>query len=513
MMAMLLCGVAYGQEAATSEPGAPIETRQPERPKPVTPGEPEPGSGFGFLGLLQTRGTVTSVLTTNPFLDGQVVGLLGGTNDTTVSASERSGLVEQRVGAFFTYAPPVLDGRFELAAAFEVDFGWGDQSYLTGGNTGGGFGADQVNLQTRRLNGAWRPRLGGHRWSVVAGLQFVADGVVEPATARPDDLFRGGGRLMFWGSEAAGLSVYGRYSVNSWEAARYRLGAYTLYEEAVGDRDDVTLFMADGALHPLPGTWTALHAWVLRDRAGGTGGGFLGSGPTSALAQLQGAAVLDLSRGGDRPEVEADLAWVGLDVASNHDLSRGRLGLTAFGVASLGRLYVAELPDVSVRGFLATAELRYRYAPGGGSVLRLEALASTADDEDTARYTGVITGNSYGVVGAVYASHGTLILFPDPGAINRQVAVVYDVSNQGLGLVGLTGGAGYDLVPNRVTAAAGFGLALDGAMSPMGTELNLRLRTKPWLFANLDLMGAVVLGTQQPATPWAGLLSFDALVF
>lgn len=509
MIAMLLCSTARAEEA-----GAPLEARAARRHAPVQPAEPEPDDGFSFLGLLQTRATTTSVVTTNPFLDGQVMGVLGGINGTTVSADERAASVEQRLGAFFTYAPPVMDGRFELGAAFEVDLGWGDQSYGTGGNTGGAFGADQVNLQTRRLHGTWRYKRSGLKLSTVAGLQFVADGATDPASARPDDLFRGGGKLIFWGSEAAGVSVYGRYSSRMWEHARFRLGAYTLYEQGVSSPDDVTLLMADGAAHLGPGTWAGLHAWALLDRSGGEAGGLLGVGPTSLLAELQGAAVLGFEApDGGNASVEADLVWVGADLGTNHDLSRGRLGATALVVANLGRLYVEELPDVSVLGGLADAELRYRYARGGGSVARLEAIASTADDEDTGRYTGIFTGNSYGIVGAVYATHGTLLLFQDPGAINRQISLVYDASNQGSGLLGLTGGLGYDLVPNRVTAQAGFGTAMDAGMEPVGTELNLRLRTKPWLFANLDLGFAAVLGTEQPALPWTAQLHLDALAF
>lgn len=506
---MLLCGAALGL-ARAEDAGAPIEARA----KSVQPAEPAPGSGFTFMGMLQSRAVMTSLATTNPFLDGQVMGLLGGTNGTTVSADERAMAVEQRGLGFFTFAPPILDGRFEMGAAFEVDYVWGDQSYSTGGNTGGAFGGDQVNLQTRRLYGAWKPRHGGHRWNVVGGLQFVADGATDPSAARPDDLFRSGGKLMFWGSEATGISVYGRYSSAMWEKVRYRLGAYTLYEEAVGSADDVTLFMADAALHPASGTLLGLHAWYLRDNAGGEGGGLFGSGPTSPLAELQGAGVVDVTGDGTWAETDAGLVWLGADLAHNHDLSRGRLGATAVAMANVGRLYVTDYADIPVAGLLADAELRYRYAPGMGSVLRVEALYTTGDnDPDDGRYTGVITGNSYGIVGAVYASHGTLLLFPDSSAINRQVALVYDVSDQGRGLLGFTGSAGYDLLPNKLSATAGGGVARVPGGDLVGTELNLRLRYKPWMFANLELAGAVVKGSDLPATPWTVLLYFDSLVF
>lgn len=502
-------------DVASQQVPAEAEDVASQQASPVQPAPAPRGSGLRFLGLLQSKAVATSLSTTNPFLDGQVVGVLGGSNGTTVSAEDTALYTEFRGLGFFNYAPPILDGLAELNAAFEVDFLFGDQSYGSGGNVGGGYGADQVNLQTRRLSGSFKPRLGGgHSLTVVAGLQFVADGVSDPAAAKPDDLFRAGGKLIFFGSEAAGLTAYGRYKKGLWEHARYRLGAYTLWEDATTAPDDVTLFLADGAWHPTFALWAGLHAWYLRDRAGGAAGGLLGAGPGTGLAVLQGATNPDLSGpDGTTPPVDADLIWLGLDVGRNHDLSRGPVGVSALAVANLGRLYVEELEDASVRGLLLDAELRGRYAPGAGSVGRVELLWSSADDPDTRDLESVVTGNDYGYVGAVYASHGCFLLFPDPGGIDRQVAVVYGPAALGAGVLGVTGSLGYDLVPNRLTATAGGGLATTAAGEPVGEELNLRLRGKPWLFANLELGGAVVLGTEQPATPWLAQLAFDWLAF
>lgn len=486
---------------------------------PVAPRDPPPSSGFRFVGLFQSRAVGTSIATTNPFLDGQVLGRLGGTNGTEVSADTRAAYVEQRLGGFFQFAPPTLDGKVSLDAAFEVDFLWGDQSYGAAGNTGAAFGADQVNLQTRRLFTTVKPDLpAGHRLSVVAGLQLVTDAGVDPSLARADDLFRTGGRFMFWGSEAAGISAYGRYKADQWEKLRYRVGAYTLYEDGASLPDDIALFMADAAVHPAYATWVGLHGWVVRDRSGGGGGGLLGSGPVSPLATLQGAATVDAGDGS--AAIDADIAWISADLAWNHDLSRGPVGATAMGLVNVGRVYVEALTDVPVLGFAADAEARWQYAPGAGSQVRVEGLYTSGDRPDDGSYDGVLTANTWGVVGAVHASHGTLLLFSDPLAINRQVSVVSDVSAAGAGLLGLSGTVGYDLVPNRVTLQAGGGYARTledsetyGEAGPVGAELNARLRTKPWLLSNLDVCFATVVGTEFEATPWLGMLYFDWLVF
>ncbi|NOY27956.1 MAG: hypothetical protein GXP62_18990 [Oligoflexia bacterium] len=156
---LLLVGVA----AAALPPESVWSTGpDPDAAPPQAQPAPAPSTGFTAIGLLQARVTRSSVVTTNPFLDGQVVGSLGGLNGTSTSLDDRTLMGEQRADGFFTWAPTILDGRAALTAAFEVDFGWGDQAYQTGGNRGGGFGGDQVNLQTRRLYAAasdptWAP--------------------------------------------------------------------------------------------------------------------------------------------------------------------------------------------------------------------------------------------------------------------------------------------------------------------------------------------------------------------
>jgi hypothetical protein len=455
--------------------------------------------------VVQLRASGSDVTTTNPLLNGQLVGELGGLNTTTTQ--EAAALAtEERVGAFFTYTPSLWDGRLALDAAFEIDFAFGDAAYGIGGNTGGGFGADQVNLQTRRLG--VHARVANDTW-LVGGLQFVSDGSVDPTKARPDDLFRSGGRLLFFGSEASGLSAYGTLG----DDVRYKAGGYTLSEGGLATADDVSLFMGDISWSPIYAQRVGAHVWYLRDRAGGTGGTF-GTGPTSALSELQGGPHLDFRPEGQgaAPPVDADLLWLAVDHGWNAGLDRGRVGATALAVANLGRLYVEALPDRDVRGFLGDVELRARIAEGEGSVARVEGIYATGDDPDTEPYEGIVTANAYGTVGALHGTHGCFLLFPDVTAVNRQVALVYDPSGGGAGLAAVTGGVAIDAVPNRVTVGVGGGHARDAAFTPLGTEINARVTAKPWVLVDVGLKGAVLLGTDLPEDPWIGLLSFDWLV-
>lgn len=491
---------------------APLETAVAGPDPIVEPREIPPGQELQLVGLFQTRITTTSVETTSAYLDGQVIGTLGGSNGTVVEGN-RGTFAEQRAVGFATWAPDVLDGAASLTAAFEVDFVLGDQAYGTGGNTGGGFGGDQVNLQTRRLHANFHHDPGAWALSAALGLQFVSDSVYDPRSASADDLFRTGGGLRIWGSEAAGVAAYGVHHGPSGEDLRARLGAFTLVEQGVSIDDDISLVMADVQATPAAGWRIGGHAWWLRDRALGQGT-VLGTGPFSALSGLQGGPQLSiaLDDGTLASTVGSDLVWLSLDGGYNHRLDRGPLGFSAVALANLGRLYVDGAPDPSVRGLMLAGDLRYRYAAGAGSVARLEALW-TSGDAPGGEYGGVITGNSYGFVGAGWTTHGSLLLLPDHGAINRQVAVAYDVSGQGAGLLALAGGVGWDLQPDRLTLAGNVAHARLGTGTALGTELTGRLSWQPLPLCRVGVAGAVVLGSTFEALPWAAIASVDWVLF
>jgi hypothetical protein len=495
---LLLATAAFAGEASL-----PPEARAAD----VRPA-PEEAHPLRFLGVFSARGVLTDVVTTNPLVTGQVIGTLGGTNSTTTEPVIGA-YTEERVGAFFSYAPALLDGRAALDAAFEVDFAWGDQSYASGGNTGGAFGGDQVNLQTRRLGARveWF-----EQQTVVVGLQFVGDSVNDPATSKLDDLVRSGGGLSFFGSEATGIAAYGTVGDRGGERLRYRAGVFTLYEQAFAEGDDVTLFVADAQAAPAYATRVGVHGWALRDRAGGAAG-IAGSGPASALSELQGGPRLDFRTDPNEiaPEVDGDVLWLAADAGYNASLAQGRAGLRGVAVLNTGRIYVADRGDIDILGGYAEVEGRLRYALGSGSVGRVGAVFSTADTDGDDVYTGVLTANSWGIAGAIHATHGCYLLFPDTGSINREVAVVADVSGAGRGLFAVTGGLGWDAVPERVNFAVGVGHARS-TLGSLGTELNLRAAAHPFPLATVALVGAAVAGSALPEAPWTALLTFDWLV-
>lgn len=504
--------VALALAALAQEAPVPVESRYAEvSPEPADPRE------LDVFALFQVRTTASDLDSTNPLLDGQVVGALGGLNGVVASREARALYTEQRTNAFFTWRPGTLDGDAALTAAFELDWAFGDRAYGTGGNLGGGFGADQVNLQTRRLHASFFPRLGRHDLHIAVGLQFVGDSATDPTKATPDQLLRSGGRLMFWGSEAAGATIYGHAADDWGTRLRYRLGAYTLVEQGLASPDDAWLAVADFAFRPTWATDLGLHAWYVQDRTGGTGGG-LGIGPASDLWILQGGPDLDPYDGLAPPpdaEILADLVWLGADAGYNADLVEGSFGAHGVAIANFGRIYAPIAQDDSISGFLVDAEARLRWAAGDGSVLRAEALWASGGGDDPGLYNGPITGNAYGVAGAVWSTHGALLLHPDPGSINRMVSVVHDVSGGGRGLVSLSTSAGWDPIPGRMTVQAGAATALTGAGESWGTEINGRVTGEPLLFARTGVAAAVVSPGSAAglnATPWTVLGTLDWLV-
>jgi len=511
---MLLAASASAQEAA-----APPEARRQASREIVEPDAASPKAGFDAFALFQARSTYNNLSSTNPLLDGQVVGRLGGINGVVVSTDQNAAYSEQRVNAFATYRPAVLGGKGGLSAAFEVDFAFGDSAYGTGGNVGGGFGGDQVNLQTRRLHADWWPSLGaGHRMHITAGLQFVSDSVNDPTATTPDGLLRSGGRMMFFASEAAGITVHGRLHDDWGDRVRYRVGTYTLLEQATALPDDVWLTMADVQVHPAYATSVGLHTWYLQDRSGGTGGA-LGIGPTSDLYAMQGGPNIDLYDGFPPPEgapIDADIAWIGADAGYDAGLSHGPVGVHGNAILTVGRMYAPIVHDDDIFGVVADAEMRLRWAQGSGSVARVEVVYGSAGGLDPQTYRGPITGNAYGVAGALMPTHGSLLLFPDSRSINRMVGVVHDVSGAGLGLVGSSATLAYDPIPDRLNVQLGGALAWAADGTPFGTEVNAGVSGEALLFCDLGIYAATVLAGSASgldANPWTLYAAVDWLVF
>ena len=494
-------------------------------------------SQLRFLAYFITRGEVTNVSPTNDLLQGRVVGRLFGPNTTTTSQGT-SWLIEQRLIPFVVFEPKILDRMARLRASFELNWTWGDTSYSVGGNFGGALSGRSVNLETQNVEVEIDLP---HRWHINVGLQRLWDNVRDPYRTFFSTMALSGERLAFWGTDAVGVSAHGPLLGNLW-----RLGAYDLYHNKVQEDDHVLLFEAVTDRDLRDGWHLGGSVRYLRDTSSGAGGvSVLGQGPDSTLADYNGVFRFPLNG----QKYHANLAWVGLNTSYNPEFGAGRFGGSAFAVASLGRVDVLQQNGsygkaADVLGVALDARAGWRYGNSKNDVVVGEVIYSSGDSNGITdgRYSGVITGNTYGAPAGVFTTSGAYLLMPHSNVVNRYYSAVPDLSNQGYGLLAGTVNASYDLYRNILTAKVGVAAGSSNVAPPMGghfigVEGNAMLAWRIRVFLSLELHAAYLhLGdfydspkeqaasittnptaaaavSGRPRDPWTTFLAFKWLMF
>lgn len=482
-LALLLSAAALARPALAQPAPVPPDTLLWSEAGRVA--EPEPPE-LTFIGYSFLRTTASNIAPTSGILQGQVIGRLFGRN-TTHTFEETAFYTEQRFVPMFIYQPRILDGYATFRGLFKIDFTWGDVAYGTGNNAGGGLSAGQINLQTLMANIEIRPP--GARWNAVVGLQRIYDNVADPNVASLDYAQNHGYKLSYWGTQAVGLNSY----IDLSETTRARLGVYQLWENLILKNDDVWLAMLDVAHRVHPKLTLGADVWYLSDRAQGAGGiSILGQGLNSALADYNGAAVLDLPRG-----YTADLVWIGMNASYNSGFALGGpWWADGFAMANTGAIR-ASGETISVLGLAANARLAYKYGRTARDFVSAEALFTTGDRDNTAdgHVSSVITGNAYGSPVGIYTTGRAFLLFPDAQVVNRYYSAVHDIGNQGYGVTGAFLNLSHDFIPNRfsgkIGAATAFaGVAPEGGGRYVGSEVNLELKYNLKVFLTLGLHAA-----------------------
>lgn len=449
-----------------------------------------------FMGLYTSR-AVHSNVSASGLLDDQLVGRLYGDNGST-TLNEGRNYLEQRVLGFFNYQPLSVNKKARLKAGFEIDFTFGDSANSAGSNTGGAINGDQVNLQTKRL--LVEVDL-SQNLQLVVGLQPLSDSAHNPTVSNPHDLLSGGGRLLFWGTDASGVSLFGHWGDH---LARASLFYLNLNESA--EDDDVLLWMGDTELRLFPEMTLGLHLWYLSDRSGAKAGGV-----DSAISQYTGATYLDLG-----PDLaNTQLLWAGTDFSYNRGRKGGPFSLDLAFFINSGQMQVRpgdcrdgvddiRCPrdangkvtpyldqDADLLAFLLDGQLGYRWGRGDWDLLTLGVLYATGDENPNDRIlSSPVTGNSFGTPGALFAHHRSLLLFPDPRSVNRHVGVVYDPGNMGYGLQAVFASGATDLLAETLNLKLGLAYAasaaapLDQKVRAIGAEVNAELiyRAAPFLW-------------------------------
>jgi hypothetical protein len=514
LTAVLSCAAgAAGAEESLYGPAAP-----PTFPEERVDQDPRE---LNFISYFFLKGTYSNIAPTNEFLKGQVVGRLFGGNTTRTSRAT-SNYAEQRYIPMFTYSPRLFDGWAKIRASFELDWTWGDVNYGAGGNTGGAFAADQVNLQTQNLFMELRPQ---KNIFINAGLQRIFDNIRVPWYTFTDDLVTTGYRLAFFGSDAAGLTGHWMFDTDK----RMKVGFYQLYENNVEEEDDVTLYTAEVEKDLAIDASAGLSFRYVRDRGNGEGGvSILGQGLNSALSDYNGVFNFDFGN----EDHTADVYWAGTQFHKNPLLRQGGTGFGGFAVYNFGEARTATR-NITISGLAANLRVAHRWGPQANDQVILDGLYTSGDNNNISdgKYNGVLTGNNWTAPGAVFFSHGLYLLLPHGNVVNRFIAATTDIQNLGYGIQAASLQVHKDLVPHKLKAKVGAGMGyaaktIDGMGGRMGTELNLNLRWTMRVFMDLELHAAymwlgdfydspVVNGNVdvRPDDPWTVFATFKWIGF
>lgn len=474
---------------------------------------------FKFIGYYFMRSEISNIYASNEFLKGQVVGRLFGGNTSKTGLTSK--FTEQRFIPIIAYTPKLFDGWATMRMSFEFDWTWGDANYGAGGNFGGAFGADFVNMQTQNLFIEFRPQ---KNLFINAGLSRIFDNIKVPAYTLTDDLVNTGYRLAVWGSDGVGVS--GHYLLPN---QRFKAGIYQLYENNVQEDDDVILYELDYEYDFDIKSSAGLTLYYLNDRANGEGGvSIMGQGLNSGLNNYNG--VYNFNFGTEK--YKADIFWIGTHFHSDPLLRQGRFGYSGFVISNLGQAST-DTRTIDIAGMAANLRLAYKYGKNTNDFVALDGIFTSGDKQniDDGKYNGFLTGNNWTAPGAVFFSHGLYLLLPHGNVVNRFMAAVIDIQNLGYGLSAGSLTGHYDLIPHKLRAKVGFGMGMAnvnpaGGGSMIGTEFNFNLRYTLRVFMDIELHAAylklgdfydstVVNGniTGRPEDPWLLFASFKWIMF
>jgi hypothetical protein len=499
----LLGAVALASASHAEGPMAPIDPLNDYRDEKDRSHD-GPLSDFRFISYFFMRASLTNMVGDPSGLKGVSLGPIGSPIGSATQVGANSVFyVDQRWIPVIEYTPFFFDGLATVRAQFEIDFMWGLSANAVQPNQGGGFNADQVNIQSKNINVAIYPFKKQKPLAIVLGTQSVYDAIQDPATTSLFEVVRSGYKLMYLASDATGASVYGNLGPHRFKASLLPLAASQPYRATANNPAlyFVLLGTADYAYSPFPGTHLGLSVWTLRDETRGRAfayEGLVNDGPSSpGLAGFTGAPrfAIDGAVGG--------VSYFGFNFQHNLSFNHGPLAASGFVMVNVGHYdsTVDTSPNprtLDILGVGANLEILYRYDGAPNDVVSLEGLYTSGDaNPGDGKYSGVFTMNTYGLPGAVWFDHKALLLFPFTSTVNNYTGAVNDISNQGYGVTAGILAATHDLVPNvlsvKLGAAAGWANATpaDAFATPgqgrfMGFEVNAEVK---WTIRYLMTVG------------------------
>ncbi len=492
-----------------------------------------PLADFRLISYFFLRATVSNVIGDPSGLKGVSLGPIGSPiGSSALTGPNTTFFVDQRWIPVIEYTPFFFDGLATLRAQFEIDFMWGLAANAVQPNQGGGFNADQVNIQSKNINVAIYPFKKQRPLAIVLGTQTVYDSILDPATHSLFDVVKQGYKLSYLASDATGATIYGQLGQHRFKASLLPIAA-AQPDRVLGNNPALfftLLATADYSFSPMPGTHLGLSAWTLRDDTRGQAFVFEGlvfNGPGSpGLAGFTGAPrfAIDGPNGG--------VSFFGFNFNHNLNFFHGPIAASGFVMTNFGRYESTKMNTTNPRtldiaGVGANLEVQYNWGTSSNDVISLEGFYTSGDSNPgDGTYTGVFTMNTYGLPGAVWFNHKTLLLFPFTSTVNNYTGAVTDISNQGYGMTAGILAANWDIIPNTLlfkvgTAAAwanavpGDALASPGQGTFIGAEVNAEVKWTIRYLMTVGLHGAYLFKgdfyngvTRVAASPWAMFTTF-----
>ncbi|MCA9550704.1 MAG: hypothetical protein KC933_11760 [Myxococcales bacterium] len=496
-------------------------------------------SEFKLINYFFSRVTASNVVGDPSGLKGVSLGPIGpGTtgSQTRVDNDLPAFFVEQRWIPVIQYAPHFVDGLAAFRAQFEVDYMWGQAANAIQNNQGGGFNADQVNIQTKNVNVAIYPTRNPQRLSILIGTQSIYDSIYDPTITSLFDIIKTGYKLTYFGTDATGLSVYGKYG-GIWKASFIPLEA-TQPDKAT--KDDPRLKFAwlatlDYAYVVQPGTVVGLSFWHLQDATKGKAFAFEGlvrGGPASSgLSGFTGTATFNID------EPNGNVEFIGAHFHHNIHFYNCDFAASSFMMLNVGQYRsqaeTTELNQkIDIVGLSANLEGLYNWGKTTNDVVSLETMFVSGDSDPTdGKYKSAFTLNQYGLPGSVWFNHKMLLLFPFTQTVSNYTGAVTDISNQGYGLMTVLGAARWDIIPYTLNLKGGLGYAMSTVRPPdltdgvsrgrtIGLEVNaeltwnIRYLMTVGLHAGYMVPGSFYDGNDQvAANPWVMFTTFTWYAF
>lgn len=499
--------------------------------------DPDP-SEFTLINYFFTRGTATNQLADPAGLRGVSLGPFGQAagSETRVGPGTEAVYIEQRWIPVLAYSPDFADGLATFRAQFEVDYLWGQAANQIQNNQGGGFNADQVNIQTKNVNVSIYPTRNPYKLAITVGTQSIYDTIYDPAITSLFDIVRTGYKLTFFGTDATGISAYSRIG-GLWKASFIPIGAGQPNKATEDDPSLAFAWMAtaDYAYQLQPGTVVGVSYWHLQDDTQGSAFAFEGlvkSGPGSTgLFPYTGVA---------RQSIEAasgNVEYLGAHFHHNINFRTGPFGASGFAMLNAGgftsqREDTALNRSIDILGMSANLELMYNWGKTTNDKITFETMLTSGDSTPgDDKYTGAFTLNNYGLPGAVWFNHKTLLLFPFTQTVSNYTGAVTDISNQGFGLMSAIATMSYDLIPYKLNIKGGVAYAQSMVKPPatsdgvergrtVGLEVNAELNWHIRYLMTVGLhVGYLAVGNffdgnvQVLSDPWAAFTTFTWYAF